>query len=363
MKILHATESFASGVMDLIAALALRQVEQGADVTVLFVERPDTPNPERLAKIFDSRIVLVKASGLGAGKAVSLLALRRAIHRQLRLHEVEVIHLHSSWAGLVGRVGFGARRYSKRTFFSPHGFSFLRQDLPAALRRILISLERVGARRGFVILTNDSELAIARKALPRAELRLLVNGIRVSELPTVEVNDKHRLQVVMVGRITYQKAPWVFAGLADEFSDIAEFIWYGDGPRQNIQKWLGTPNVRISGWIPIADLRQKLTTADLLLFPTLWEGMPLSLIEAQSIGVPAVATRIVGNQDIVVDGQTGYLCDSPEEVRARTRELLLDKALRRRMSKNAIELVRPKFDDRSYGKLSIDLYTQALESI
>jgi glycosyltransferase involved in cell wall biosynthesis len=221
----------------------------------------------------------------------------------------------------------------------------------------------VGARRGFVILTTHSELALAREVLPRAKLRLLVNGIRVSELPTVEVSDEHRLQVVMVGRITYQKAPWIFAALADEFSDTAEFIWYGNGPMENIQKWLGTTNVRISGWIPITELRQKLARADLLLFPTLWEGMPLSLIEAQSIGVPAVATRIVGNQDIVVDGQTGYLCDSLEEIRARTSELLLDGALRRRMSKNALKLVRPKFDDRNYGKLSIDLYVRASESI
>ena len=222
--------------------------------------------------------------------------------------------------------------------------------------------ERMGARRGFVILTTNSELEIARKALPRAELRLLVNGIQSSELPTVEVSDERQLQVVMVGRITYQKAPWIFAALADEFSDTAEFVWYGDGPRENIQKWLGTTNVRISGWMPKTELRQKLARADLLLFPTLWEGMPLSLIEAQSIGVPAVATRIVGNQDIVVDGQTGFLCDSLDEIRERTSELLLDGALRRRMSKNAIEMVRPKFDDRNYGQLSIELYAKALKS-
>lgn len=359
MKILHVTESFASGVMDLIASLALRQVEHGSEVTVIFAERPDTPTSDKLANIFDSRIILVKVSGVASGKVASLLALRRSIRSQLRLEDVDAIHLHSTWAGLVGRIGFGGRFYSKRTFFSPHGFSFLRQDLPGIARRILTLLERVGAMRGFVVLSTHSEFAIARKILPRAKLRLLVNAIRVSDLPTAEFSRGPRPQVVMVGRVVYQKAPWLFAALADEFSECADFIWYGDGAPEDVEKWLGTKNVQISGWMPIRELRQKLARADLLVFATLWEGMPLSLIEAQSIGLPAIATRIVGNQDIVIDGQTGYLCDSPEEVRARTRELICDEALRRTMAKNAIDLVRPKFDDRQSGQLSIDLYLDA----
>lgn len=67
----------------------------------------------------------------------------------------------------------------------------------------------------------------------------------------------------------------------------------------------GAPSVELRGWVP--QLRRLWRGADLCVLPSRWEGLPLALVEAMANGVPALATAVAGNEDVIVDEVTGWL--------------------------------------------------------
>jgi glycosyltransferase involved in cell wall biosynthesis len=98
---------------------------------------------------------------------------------------------------------------------------------------------------------------------------------------------------------------------------------------------------------------------DIYLHPSRWEGMPVALIEARVCGLPAVATDVVGNRDVVVHGETGFLCRSTDEMAEALARLVHEPALRRRLGANARERALPRFNlDRLVDELEA-LYQRA----
>jgi glycosyltransferase involved in cell wall biosynthesis len=72
--------------------------------------------------------------------------------------------------------------------------------------------------------------------------------------------------------------------------------------------------------------------------------MPEALIEAQVCGLPAVATDVVGNRDVVAHGETGFLCRSADEMASSLARLVHDPALRLRLGARARERALPRFN-------------------
>ena len=98
----------------------------------------------------------------------------------------------------------------------------------------------------------------------------------------------------------------------------------------------------------VPDAREKdvsglLAQADIFVLPSLWEGMPLALIEAQAAGLPAVVSDVVGNRDVVIHGETGFVCKTDAELLQKTRLLIEDADLRRRMGQAAREMAAKRF--------------------
>jgi glycosyltransferase involved in cell wall biosynthesis len=100
----------------------------------------------------------------------------------------------------------------------------------------------------------------------------------------------------------------------------------------------------------------ELAKVDIVVFPTLWEGMPLSLMEVQAMGIPAVASAVGGNVDVVVDGHTGFLVSTDEQLISRTAALLDDHMERRRMSTNARNHAKANLSDAHLGTESLAIY-------
>jgi glycosyltransferase involved in cell wall biosynthesis len=102
-------------------------------------------------------------------------------------------------------------------------------------------------------------------------------------------------------------------------------------------------------------------TADVVLHPTLWEGLPVALIEAQAAGLPIVASNIKGNREVVAP-ETGYLCE-PKNAAAYAEalaRLIKDRMLRTRMG-NAAKARAAKHFDSSVNSLKIvELYDELL---
>jgi len=353
-RVLHVTEAMGSGVLSLVDSISRRQTEAGAETVVLFVPRPETPTDDALRARFHPGVRLTRVST--GSRRRDLLALYRAVRREAR--EADVVHVHSSIAGAVARAALRRRASPDRVFYSPHGFAFLRLDLPRIARLGIRVIETVLARRSTLVLTSPSELAIAEAALRPPRVRLLQTGVasdRIAVSPRRADPDR-RPVVGMIGRVTHQKAPWRFAAAAEELHGRADFVWIGGGSPADEARWLGSAPVRVTGWVSPDELVSLIDAMDVLLFPSLWEGMSLSLIQAQAQGIPAVVSDVVGNRDSVDDGVSGFVRSTTAELIAATERLLDDPPLRERMSSAALEWAHRALTDDRIGTDSLALY-------
>lgn len=363
LRVLHVTEAMGGGIATLIEAASRRQVDAGADVSVVFTRRPDTPSSDELARRFSPEVVLTELSSSSGASAA--LALVRFIHNAVRSDSFDAIHLHSSIAGAVGRLAIiGTGRRSTCVFYSPHGFAFLRQDRSWISRTATRWIEAFLARQGAgLIVTSGSEVGIAKRVLRAPRVDLVRTGVR-SE--TVAVGEPRARQspvtVTMAGRIAFQKAPWRFAALAEKLADRAQFVWVGDGPAELREQWLGGSPVRVTGWVSPEVLEELMSQTDIFLFPTLWEGFALSLAQAQAAGLPAVVSDVVGNRDAIHDGVTGFVCADDDELVQRTRQLIEDADLWRSMSEAAALWAREHLIDDTLGHDTISIYERELHA-
>lgn len=111
------------------------------------------------------------------------------------------------------------------------------------------------------------------------------------------------------GRICYQKNPALFNQIAETMPDV-RFLWIGDG---ELKDELSAENVEISGWVDRKTALTKSMSADVFVLTSLWEGLPISLLEAMYMKKPCVVSNVIGNHDVIHNGENGFVCDKPSE--------------------------------------------------
>ncbi|MEJ5240912.1 MAG: glycosyltransferase family 4 protein [Anaerolineales bacterium] len=223
-------------------------------------------------------------------------------------------------------------------------------------------LRRIWHEAGAVVANSQGLRQLAIQFEPRLEIPIIPNGVRWQDYATDE-----RLwsppRLLSVGRVVYQKgldlALHALAGLKE-----LEWEWYiaGDGPyratlealvrEQGLQE-----RVHFLGWLERPALIEWYHRANLFLFPSRHEGMPNAVLEAMAAGLPVVATRIAGSEELVLDGLTGRLVppEDAEALREALRPLLVEAGLRQRMGKAALERVQAHYSWESAARQYLQL--------
>ena len=134
------------------------------------------------------------------------------------------------------------------------------------------------------------------------------NGINVEKLGQALGNIKtedHPFTVFTLGRICYQKNPLMFNQVAEALPYV-KFLWIGDG---ELREELKSKNIEITGWADRKTALEKSMTADVFILTSLWEGLPISLLEAMYMKKPCVVSDVIGNHDVIENGVNGFVCD------------------------------------------------------
>src|SRR5262249_26465029 len=113
---------------------------------------------------------------------------------------------------------------------------------------------------------------------------------------------------------------------------------------------------------PRRDLGNLLGAMDVFVMPSLWEGLPLSMVLAMGAGVPVIATAVAGIPEVVCDGRTGLLVPpgNAEALGGALVRLRADAAMRTRLGCEAKAAVLPRFDVDGYVRSIVDLYDRLL---
>jgi glycosyltransferase involved in cell wall biosynthesis len=132
-------------------------------------------------------------------------------------------------------------------------------------------------------------------------------------------------------------------------------------------RWAGAESqVRTLGAVSAAEMPALYAASDVLLLPSLWEGLPNVVLEAHASGLPAVVTDRANTDGIVLDGETGFV--APIEWRMRSyanalgRILACGGAERREMGRRGYERVRRLFDPARVRAEFVAIYRAALDS-
>lgn len=363
-KVVHIAESFGSGTFEVIRQLANHQIDLGWEVTILHGIRSETPDESSLAALFDARIKRVVLPLKGQiNPLYDLLALIKLVS-WLRSEKPDIIHLHSSKAGLLGRIAARLLGQERRVLYTPHGWSFMRQDVSPIQLRIFVLLERLGTYFGGTILAcSTSEAELARSVLNTPHVKLLRNGIALPPTPARAQTDTC-LRVATVGRLVAQKAPWRIAALAQALgSEHVLFRWIGGGSQEAYQQWLSGSSIRLTGLLPRAEVAERLRQIDVFLLLSEWEGLPLALIEAQGMGIPAIVSNIPGCTEVIQHGYNGFVAESDADALRYLRQLLSDQTLRQTMGAAAAKRVQALFSPTRFLENADQVYTDLLKAL
>lgn len=284
------------------------------------------------------------------------------LERMFSEERPDVVHTHSSKAGILGRA---AARLAgvPAVVHTFHGFGFHDRMSPP-VKAFYLGLERAAARwadRLVFVSKANMEVAAAEGLGEPSSWSLIRSGVRLAGLPAKVDRGAvkaalgvrlHKPLVVGVGNLKPQKNAEDFLAVAEAVLarvPEASFAFVGDGPlrprleARALAKGLHA-KVRFLGWR--RDVPELLAASDVFLLTSLWEGLPRALVEAMRSGLPCACYGVDGVRDLLVDGVNGF--SAPAGDRARLADgvvrLLEDPALRRRMGDAAAASVGPEFD-------------------
>ncbi len=293
------------------------------------------------------------------------------------------MHTHSSKTGFLGRIaGYLAR--VPLVVHTIHGFSFhLYQN--KIINSCYKELERVASHFCDVVVSvnkYERDLSIKQKIVPKEKIITIYNGISKGSFGEIDnLNDNVRnvdlrnefriknedIIVGSVSRFSPQKNVIALAKAAIKTvrkNKNIKFVLIGDGPLYDDVKRIVIREkiegrILLPGWQ--SNIKEWLLAMDIFVLYSLWEGLPISMLEAMSVGKPIIASNIKGNNELVVDGENGFLVEPNHEEMLISRVLNLaeDRTKIDRMGKRSKELVKERFSIQQF----VDAYDRVYQRV
>lgn len=319
MRILQAFEPAAGGVRVHVEALVRGLTRRGHDVSVVLSRHAPGGGEEFAdlgAEVHQADLVPELFAARANARAFAELS------RILRRGRYDVVHCHDAKAGALGRPAAALARTP--AVYSPHAFVYRSQHLRArrgtATRRILtLGVERALGRLGTVVcISRDERDTALEDHVARADrLRIVYYGIDTSNGvapdPVLAAFRGDGPLLGFMARLQDQKGlPDLIAALAllRSRGALPRFAIVGSGPMEawvtrRLEEERLTDRVVLLPFEP--PVWPRLAAFDAFVLPSLWEGLPIGLLEAMAAGLPVVSTSVNGIPEAVEHEQSGLL--------------------------------------------------------
>lgn len=322
-RVLHVMESTIGGtrrhLVDVAGGLAERGWEVG--VVAAALRQPDFRGD--LARLAAAGVRVRELPLLREIRPGRDLAHGRALLGELAAFRPDVVHTHSSKAGVLGRLASWLAESGVRVH-TPHTFAFLFRDMFGPLRRrLFFELERhLAGMTSRLCAVSESEAETFRRSgvVDPERVAVIPNGIdprpwtSATPVPAQALAlDPTRPIALVVGLLNVAKGQdLALEALAQPGGEVWQLVLVGHGEERERLERLAerrglSARVRFVGYR--RDVPDLLAGADLLLLPSRWEGMPYVVLEAMAAGRAVVATPVDGARELVEEGRTGWLAE------------------------------------------------------
>lgn len=290
-RVLHVVESFGGGVAGAVQSYA--EITPELEHHILYRERAEAPLAnDAWTKNFAS------VQRLPDNHRRSI-ARTRAVIDQVR---PDIVHAHSSYAGFYIRMAkLRPGRRPIRYVYTPHGWAFLRGDKSHLERAAFVAAESAMGRFTDVLAAcGENEAGLARRiGIPQRRVVVVPNTVPSFQSEATERTlppepSGEGPLIVGSGRLTQAKGPEFFVSAIEAVRATGESVraqWIGGGDPEQ-EEMLRNRGIDVTGWTSPQENRELIARADLYLHSAMWDGFPLTILEACASGVPVVMRKV-----------------------------------------------------------------------
>lgn len=320
MKILYCITSASWGGAQLhVLELCADQLKRGNEV--IFIVGNEGPLLDKVKKLKGLKIIFLPSlvreiNPINDMKAI--IELRKIIKKE----SPDIVHLHSSKAGVVGRIAAIGLRKRVKVIFTVHGWAFTDGVSSTLKKHLYRKIEKSVAQFTdlFICVSNyDAKIGKRDGVLNnKSNVVVIHNGSPLPQQNAVNYSIHSPIRLVMIARFSHQKDQKTLINAVAKLpkSDY-RLTFVGDGETLNNNKKIVSnlnlnKNIKFVGFKD--DVSKELIENDVYILSTHYEGLPISIIEAMSYGLPILATDVGGNSEMVINNINGFLFSSEEQL-------------------------------------------------
>lgn len=283
----------------------------------------------------------------------------------------DILSLHSSKAGIIGRLA--SVLLGVPVVFTAHGWSFA-EGINNNQRKLYALIEKILAPLLDKVITvshQDKNLAIEMGVLGAEKQIVVHNGIPTLSHSSISgrmCKHEEKVRIVCVARFSEQKDHGTLLQALNLLPQVNwELVLIGKGPLmenvRNLALTLGVED-KVSFFGERNDVEEILSSSDIFVLPSNWEGLPLSILEAMRAGLPVIATDVGGVSEIITNDINGYLVPPKniDMLQSRLNKLLSSADLRRRLGQNGKKTFEENFSFEEMYYKTLSVYESVISS-
>lgn len=336
-KILMVCEAFGGGVFAYVSQLCNDMIDD-FDVYLAYSLRPQTP--KNYKEFLNCRIHLIEMQKVGAKSLMNLQNDIAAINELCQIEKdirPDIIHLHSSVAGGLGRLAYKGK--NNTVIYTPHGYAHILMGNGKKSKFYKFAEMILGKTNSMTLTCCESEDIVAKTFCKKTAY--IETGVNLKELSSslrgIKPMKNKTFTVFTLGRACIQKQPQLFNRIA-ELVPEAQFVWIGSGELENK---LSANNIKVTGWKTREEALAMAKSADVFILCSLGEAIAMSLLENMFMKKLVLVSDAIGNNSVIQNGVNGYVCNKAEEYAEKI--------------KLAMKVFPKKLTDRAYQDI-LDIY-------
>ncbi|WP_277585646.1 glycosyltransferase family 4 protein [Psychrobacillus antarcticus] len=267
------------------------------------------------------------------------------IRKTLKQLDPDIVAIHSSKAGILGRIACWTLRIP--FVFTAHGWAFtdgVAKNKQVFYRRVEKCIGKI-SKIVITVCDYDRILALQHQVLSSSKLITIHNGVMDQSQRSVQFVRNDIVKILMVARFDTPKKQ---LELLHALLQIRELNWYmifaGDGrQKEQAAKYVQEQNLgdKVTFLGNHSNVSELLKDADIFVLTSAWEGLPLSILEAMAHGLPIIASNVGGVKEAVRNSENGFLIEHnlPELLTT----LIENPSLRKSMGKKSREIYEASF--------------------
>lgn len=283
----------------------------------------------------------------------------RQIHSVINEIKPDIIHVHSSWAGLFVRLPYLFKRKQSKIIYTAHGWSFI-MDTSNLKKNIYAFTERILSMvtDKIINISKYEENMAIKFGLSKNKMVMIYNGVKDKKINITDNNlrKENKINLLFVGRLDKTKGIDILLDVYnhDKFKNLHLYI-IGNSVLDNIQIENST-RITYLGWINNDKIDKYYQMCDVVIMPSRWDGFGLVAIEAMRNSKPVIASNRGALPELIKNGINGYIFNLNDKNSLKNILEKIDNNTLSMLGKNGREIYIKDFIDQIFIKKIYNLY-------